>query len=1287
MPSQLGAIDICNPDSAAPSPALSALGPPSPEPAPPLDLSHHFSRNSLRRQQSQVKRFYKYFRPGLHNLAGGLPHPSYFPYDTLEARAALPHRFKPTLTAPLGPLSGQLAGVSLSDGSHSNRVVIPHDSSQGDVNRRIDLATALQYGSGLGYPPLFSFLRTFVRDHLHPNVPYRGGLEIILTCGNTDGFSKCIEALSNVWEEQRDWVRDREAILCEEFAYMNAIQSVQWRGLAVVPVKIDEEGMLADGPGGLADVLANWDILKGKRPHLLYTVTMGQNPTSGLLSVQRRGEIYRLCQKYDILIIEDDPYWNLQYPSANELSIKYRGKPVSPNFFAAGHNYQTSSNLGSNKSTGYAFLDSLVPSYLSFDTDGRVLRLDTFSKTIAPGCRLGWITAQPAFIEKILRVTETSTQEASGFVQSLVAELLIGPTAGDPGSKHGSGWKADGWVRWLEGLRANYERRMQIMASTLEEGKLLVTNAENDGFEVVSKKQLYDFAIPMAGMFLWLRAHFETHPLFQKCGGVKLSKALWLLMITSEYPVLVCPGEMFAPSEGIAQEKAWQYFRLCFAGIDEDLVKSSSQSFAQAFVTFWAIEDEREIDRLIEKDGDRDNQTKGLEHLSTYLCMRSRCTQDDIEEGLKEFDDDCDGNTFPWSVIDNITQSDEAAFKEISYSDLRQKTKYEEPLVLSDSLFELSWTSMDQRGEAETDELNYGYGMLAFWGGVVLIGILNRIYILVISSLDRDPTDGQTQPNRVMSKLRVWTQKHITTPALFGYHCAHPLGHCTIPPRLQSWTIIAYIILNVILCSVDYHAFQNNLYYAQKDLQIYHYFADRVGFFALVNMLLLWIFAMRNNVLIWLTGWSFTTYNRFHRWVARLTTIQALLHGGKAKYFADWKRMFFWMGVICVSCMCLLCVFSIRPIRKRFYEFFLLFHIAFAVLALIAIYFHVKIFDGEFIGYVWACVAIWSLDRACRIIRIVGLNRMGHKSIAVYNPDANTIILDVPVRSWLRPKQGSYYFVYLIHGLKPWESHPFTLSSWTIASSPSETTTAARRSRTKPKNLNLSFIIRPHDGFTGQLRNLIIKNGRNNKDQEAGSGRRIQSSVRVLVEGPYGVPQTHRLDRYKSALFIIGGSGITVALAHFRALLDELEKNNPMRLERINLVWAVRDAAMFLEVFGDELGAFWRRQGSEATARVKLQIDLLEHPTGDDAEKRAAKVRGSGKAYADLPPHVNLMYQRPHINKIVAAEARARSTKGHTLAIVCCGPSRMVDDSRAAVVSAMHTGYEGITFYPEQFDW
>ena len=95
-------------------------------------------------------------------------------------------------------------------------------------------------------------------------------------------------------------------------------------------------------------------------------LSMGQNPTSALLPLQRRKEIYALCSKYDVIIIEDDPYWYLQFPSASELSAQHRNEPrPSP---PEAHTFA--------KSSGFPFLDSLVPSFLNIDTDGRVIRLD-----------------------------------------------------------------------------------------------------------------------------------------------------------------------------------------------------------------------------------------------------------------------------------------------------------------------------------------------------------------------------------------------------------------------------------------------------------------------------------------------------------------------------------------------------------------------------------------------------------------------------------------------------------------------------------------------------------------------------------------------------------------------------------------------------------------------------------------------------------------------------------------------------------------------------------------------
>lgn len=209
--------------------------------------------------------------PSLPTL--GLPHPSYFPYDTLEAATAVPSRWKPTPNDPVDPPTDDFKVLNVSRQSQSTRVLVPHDSKETNALRKIDLNTALQYGTAQGYPPLYSFLRQFTRETLYPNWAYKGGPEVILTCGSTDGFAKSIECLTNIWDEERDWIREREGLLCEEFAYMNALQTARPRGLNVTPVAIDDEGMVAKGKGGLEDVLENWDFNKGKRPHVMYTVT------------------------------------------------------------------------------------------------------------------------------------------------------------------------------------------------------------------------------------------------------------------------------------------------------------------------------------------------------------------------------------------------------------------------------------------------------------------------------------------------------------------------------------------------------------------------------------------------------------------------------------------------------------------------------------------------------------------------------------------------------------------------------------------------------------------------------------------------------------------------------------------------------------------------------------------------------------------------------------------------------------------------------------------------------
>jgi DNA-binding transcriptional MocR family regulator len=477
----------------------------------------------------------------------------------------------------------------------------------------IDLKSALQYGTAQGYPSLYYWIRQFTRNNLHPLVPYKDGPEVILTCGNTDGFGKTIQALTDEWAEGHDPVSERPALLVEEYCYMNAVQTAKPRGMNIVPVAVDDEGMCAKGPGGLEDVLENWDHSKGRRPHMIYTVTVGQNPTSGTLSVERRTEIYALCVEYDIIIVEDDPYWYLQFPSSSPSMANH--KPA--------------------KSSGFEFLDSLIPSYLSLDYQGRVVRLDTFSKTVAPGCRLGWITAQPRLVERILRITEVSTQQPSGFVQAMVAELVMGPQGssdhGKGGAADGSGWKVDGFVRWLEGLRGNYERRMSTMCDALDAHKHLVKAgrrkslteiaSDEDEWAVVEKTAIYDFVRPLGGMFVWVRFDFSSHPLRKQVSAARLSQALWVLWTTKPYLCLVAPGAMFAATKEIADADAYNCFRVCFAACPDDQVGDISKRFGEGAQAFWRIKSKEKIDKLLEDEDETGaTQVDARMGLLTGMC-------------------------------------------------------------------------------------------------------------------------------------------------------------------------------------------------------------------------------------------------------------------------------------------------------------------------------------------------------------------------------------------------------------------------------------------------------------------------------------------------------------------------------------------------------------------------------------------------------------------------------------------------------------------------------------------
>jgi hypothetical protein len=178
--------------------------------------------------------------------------------------------------------------------------------------------------------------------------------------------------------------------------------------------------------------------------------------------------------------------------------------------------------------------------------------------------------------------------------------------------------------------------------------------------------------------------------------------------------------------------------------------------------------------------------------------------------------------------------------------------------------------------------------MFYFWAVVISIGICWRLATVIQEMRYREwqalPED---EPDLEFDALKSYgtlslpysvLKRYIIVPATFGYRCSQSVGWCTIPPRIQSLTIFAFVLLNIVLCSISYRVFTDNLYWPLVSTQLWRYVSDRTGAIALANFPLIWLFGTRNNVLMWLTGWGFGTYNNFHRWVARVATVQAVVH-------------------------------------------------------------------------------------------------------------------------------------------------------------------------------------------------------------------------------------------------------------------------------------------------------------------------------------------------------------------------------------------------------------------------
>ena len=224
-----------------------------------------------------------------------------------------------------------------------------------------DLVTTLQYGTTEGYTPL----REQTKKRLMEK--YQTGTEdddVIITTGGQQTISLFTQTMIN-----RGVV-----VVCEEPSFIGALNAFRSFGAQLKGVPMDEEGMRMDK---LEEVLATTENVK-----FIYVIPTFQNPSGRTMSLERRKQLLEIAKKYDVLILEDNPYFEL----------RYEGEPVA--------------------------------TVKSMDTEGRVVYAGSYSKVLSPGMRIGFCLANKDIINRMVVCKQVSDVHTNMYFQMLVSRYL-----------------------------------------------------------------------------------------------------------------------------------------------------------------------------------------------------------------------------------------------------------------------------------------------------------------------------------------------------------------------------------------------------------------------------------------------------------------------------------------------------------------------------------------------------------------------------------------------------------------------------------------------------------------------------------------------------------------------------------------------------------------------------------------------------------------------------------------------------------------------------------------------
>ena len=225
---------------------------------------------------------------------------------------------------------------------------------------------ALQYGETEGVAELRDWI---ARDFSRPEVPLKRENVVI-----TSGGQQALDLIGRVLLNEND------KVIVENPTYLALLSAWRLLGVQFLPVRSDANGMRVD----------KIEPLLQQKPKLIYAVPNFQNPQGTTLALERRVSLVELLRKYDVGLLEDNPYGELRYD----------GEPVASLL-------ELDARLGT-----------------SGDLDSNVIYVGTFSKVLMPGLRVGWAIASEEVIEKIVRAKQAADLQTGTLSQYIIGEMI-----------------------------------------------------------------------------------------------------------------------------------------------------------------------------------------------------------------------------------------------------------------------------------------------------------------------------------------------------------------------------------------------------------------------------------------------------------------------------------------------------------------------------------------------------------------------------------------------------------------------------------------------------------------------------------------------------------------------------------------------------------------------------------------------------------------------------------------------------------------------------------------------